>query len=193
MEGIAWPGWRANEGGKRNMDFFDVVKARYSYRGEFKDQPASEEDLRRIVQAGLDAPSGMNRQTTEFVIVTDRARVQALAGIVLRESIATATAVIVLVGNPDPGPKGVSFWVEDCSAAAENILLAAAALGYASCWIDGALRREGRAEKVALLLGVPPSRTVRILLPLGVPAEPGPRPEKKPFGERAWFNSYGGA
>jgi len=52
------------------------------------------------------------------------------------------------------------------------------------------LRREGRAAKVGALLGVPPSREVRVILPVGAAAEAGTQHEKKPFAERAWFNAW---
>ena len=65
------------------------------------------------------------------------------------------------------------------------------ALGYASVWLDGALRAEDRAARIGRLLGVPAGRTVRILLPLGVPAEPGQQQGKTPLRPRAWFNRYG--
>jgi len=55
------------------------------------------------------------------------------------------------------------------------------ALGYATVWIDGALRREGRSEAIGEAIGIPDDRVVRIILPIGVPAEEGPRKEKKPF------------
>jgi hypothetical protein len=58
-------------------------------------------------------------------------------------------------------------------------------------WIDGALRTEGRARKIADLLGVPPDREVRIILPLGVQTAAGVPREKKPFAERAGFNRFG--
>jgi nitroreductase len=54
------------------MDFFDAVANRHSYRGKYSAHPVPVEDLQKIVQAGIDAPSGCNMQTTEFVIVTDR-------------------------------------------------------------------------------------------------------------------------
>jgi nitroreductase len=104
--------------------------------------------------------------------------------------MASAPAVIVAVCDIEANVEGMRFWVEDCAAATENALLAIAALGYASCWIDGALQREGRAEKAAALLGVPRSRIVRIVLPVGVPDEPGTRQAKKPFSERVWSNAY---
>lgn len=174
------------------MDLFEATRQRFSYRGPYKDDAVPEEHLRDIVQAGLDAPSGCNFQTTEFVIVTDRDKVAKIADIIDQDTIAGAPAVIVVLCNMEPERNGVRFWVEDCSAATENVLLAITALGYASCWIDGVLRREGRAGRIAELLAVPRSRAVRIVLPVGVPAEEAARREKKSFEERAWFNAYGG-
>jgi nitroreductase len=81
--------------------------------------------------------------------------------------------------------------VEDCAAAVENMLLAVVALGYATVWLDGALRVEDKAARIGRLLGVPEGKTVRVLLPLGVAAEPGTQKDKLPFHQRAWFNRYG--
>ena len=72
----------------------------------------------------------------------------------------------------------------------ENMLLAITGLGYASVWIDGWLRREDRAVTIAKMLGIPETKTIRVLLPIGVAAEEGKRPVKKPFEERAFFNKY---
>jgi len=87
--------------------------------------------------------------------------------------------------------EGCSFQVEDCAAAVENMLLAISALGYASVWIDGGLRVEGRAEKIGGLLRVPESKVVRVILPVGRPLSEGPRRDKMPFSERAWFDAHG--
>ena len=93
--------------------------------------------------------------------------------------------------DPDATPdRELRFAVEDYAAAVENMLLAVTALGYAAVWLDGMLRREGRAAKVGALLGVPASREVRVILPLGVPAEQWVQREKRPFDERAWFNGW---
>jgi nitroreductase len=70
-------------------------------------------------------------------------------------------------------------------------LLAITALGYATVWIDGAIRGT-IAAKIAEILSVPKDKEVRILLPLGVPEKQGKPNTKKPFGQRAWFNRYGG-
>lgn len=53
------------------MDLFEAVARRHSYRGPYTDQPVPREDLRKIVQAGIQAPSGRNEQTTSFVIIDD--------------------------------------------------------------------------------------------------------------------------
>ncbi len=53
------------------MEVFEAIAKRHSYRGQFKNQEISRDDLRRIVQAGIQAPSGCNAQTTTFVIVDD--------------------------------------------------------------------------------------------------------------------------
>ena len=82
--------------------------------------------------------------------------------------------------------------MEDCAAAVENILLAVTAYGYATVWIDGALRVDRKAQRIAEVLGVPSDHEVRVLLPLGIPVQPGTQKEKLPFEKRAWFNRYGG-
>ena len=170
------------------MDLFDAIAKRHSYRGEYKKQPVPREDLRKIVQAGIVAPSGCNAQSTTFVIVDDAAVMEQVRQIVPVKS----PAAIVCVVDPSPVYKGTSFEKEDCAAAVENMLLAVTALGYATVWLDGVLRTEGKAEKLAQVLGVPKGKHVQILLPIGVPAEQGTQREKKAFGERAWFNVYGG-
>ena len=85
--------------------------------------------------------------------------------------------------------RGVSYHVHDYSAAVENMLLAIAAKGYASVWIEGQIRGE-RAKEMGALLGVPEEYTVAVYLPVGVPAKSMAEAVKKPFSERAWLNGY---
>lgn len=176
------------------MDLFEAVKKRHSYRDGFTDQQVPPEDLQKIVQAGLEAPSGKNCQTTRFVIVDDPDLIEQIQTMhPNNKAMQQATAFIACIINKNPEPvfEGLAFEIEDCAAAVENMLLATTALGYASVWVDGWLRREGRNEKIGQLLGVPESKIVRILLPIGVPAKEVRGPEKMPFNERAWFNQYG--
>lgn len=176
------------------MDLFEAVKKRHSYRGAFKDQAVPREDLQKIVQAGLDAPSGKNGQTTQFVIVDDPGLLSQITQLHPgNKAFQQARAMIACIIDKQPEAiyEGMDFQVEDCAAAVENMLLGITALGYGSVWVDGWLRREGRNERIGQLLGVPEDKVVRILLPIGVPAEEYKQPEKMPFELRAWFNHYG--
>ena len=148
------------------MELFEAIGKRHSYRGPFTDAPVPEEDLRRIVQAGIQAPSGKNEQTTSFVILNDPALVRQAAEIINRPACQTARAMIVCVTDPRPTFYGHSFHAEDCAAAVENMLLAITALGYATVWLDGVLRLDDVADRLAALLGVPSGKIVRIVLPL---------------------------
>jgi nitroreductase len=176
------------------MELFEAINKRHSYRGQFKSTPVGREDLKKIVQAGMQAPSGCNRQTTDFVIVDEPALVSQIAPMhTASKAFQSAHAFIAAVVdiNPEPAFEGMSFVVEDCAAAVENILLAITAMGYAAVWIDGWLRVEQRAQKIGHILGLPEGKIVRVILPIGVPEEQWPPKEKKPFDQRAWFNKYG--
>lgn len=169
------------------MDFFDVVSQRFSYRKAMDAAPLPLEDLKRIVQAGVDAPSGANGQTTGFIIIRDPEIVGKINGMPgANGSMATAPAYIALHFKkiPDEIYPGMTFEIEDCAAATENILLAATALGYATVWIDGWLRKEGRAEELGRLCGLDDDRIIRILIPVGKALEDQKRREKKGFDER---------
>ncbi len=177
------------------MDLFDAIAKRHSYRGPYRDRPVPREDLKRIVQAGIQAPSGKNAQTTTFVIVDDPELVRQIArlhGSNVAVQQARAFIACIVDQHPQPVYERHSFQIEDCAAAVENMLLAITALGYASVWIDGWLRINDHAARIGKLLGLPEGKVIRVLLPVGVPAETWPQKEKKPFEQRAWFNRYGG-
>jgi len=178
------------------MELFEVIARRHSYRGPYKDDPVPRVDLERIVQAGIQAPSGYNVQTTRFVIVDDPQVLRRISALNPQSQVLnTAKAIIACVApqGPDPDSERLFFGVEDCAAAVENMLLAITALGYAGVWLDGWLRQKGHDQQVGEILGVPEGYVVRVLLPIGVPAEPGKQREKLPFYERAWFNRWSGA
>ncbi|MDD2558482.1 MAG: nitroreductase family protein [Desulfuromonadaceae bacterium] len=175
------------------MDLFTAINARYSYRGNMEQTRIPRTDLRKIVECGLKAPSGKNAQTTEFIIIDDNGILQELHKLhPANKAMQQAPAMIACVvdTNPEKIYASYDFQLEDCAAAVENMLLAITALKYASVWIDGWLRGEGRADAIAKLLHLPPTKKVQILLPVGIPVAEGARKEKKPFEQRAWFNTY---
>ena len=174
------------------MDFFATIQKRYSYRGEFTDAPVPRADLDKIVQAGIQAPSAKNEQGASFVIVDDPELLKQIAAILDRPVCNTARAMIACVADPRPILGEISFSVEDCAASVENMMLAITALGYATVWLDGVLRFSGIARRIGDLLDIPAGKKLQVLLPIGVAAEPGHQKEKLPFGQRAWYNKYGG-
>jgi nitroreductase len=174
------------------MDLFEAIAKRYSHRAEFTAAPVPREDLVKIVLAGLRAPSAKNDQVASFVVVDDPAQIQAVAKILDRPVCYAAKALIVCVTDPRPVFQGLSFAIEDCAAAVENMLLAITALGYASVWVQGALRLGDTAQRIGRLLGVPEGQQVQIVLPVGVPASVGTQAPRQPFEQRAWFNRWGG-
>ncbi|MDR1385227.1 MAG: nitroreductase family protein [Planctomycetaceae bacterium] len=173
-------------------ELFQVIATRHSYRGEFKSDPVDMEHLKKIVQAGIDAPSGCNAQTTHFVIVTEPKLLDEISTYFENRTVCkTAKAMIVCITDLTPAYGDTSFAREDCAAAVENMLLAISALGYATVWYQGYVQKDQTAEKIAKLLNVPNNLHVEILLPIGIPAtQESPRP-KKSFAERAFFNRYG--
>ncbi len=150
------------------MDTLEAIRKRRSIR-RFTKEAVPGRILETIVDAGRLAATGSNRQPWDFVVVTERARIEQFK--VSGAWIEQAAAVIVVVMDP-----ASRWWVEDGAAAIENMLLASTALGYGACWVEGdALPRE---EQFKTMLGVPGEKRVMALIPIGVPAET-PSPEKK--------------
>jgi nitroreductase len=172
------------------MELFEAISKRHSYRAAFTEAKVPREDLQKIVQAGIQAPSGCNAQTTSFVIVDDPAILDSIYSILKKDH--HAPAMIVCLAEKTIVFEDMSFELEDCAAAVENILLATTALGYATVWTDGALRLNDCGRRIGKLLGVPENLQIQIVLPIGVPAKECQQAKKKSFAERAWFNSYDG-
>lgn len=168
------------------MEFFEAIEKRHSYRGQYEDKPVPEEDLIKIVNAGLVAPSGCNAQTTSFIIVTNKEIKEKIAKIFASEAsiIVSAPALIIGYTKKLTFDFGLDCELEDYAAAIENILLAITAMGYASVWVDGNTRLEGRDKAIAQVLDVPKEYNLRAVLPVGVPKTTGKRAPKKPFDER---------
>jgi len=173
------------------MDLFTAIKERHSYRGLLDQSKVPLIHLRQIVEAGMAAPSGCNAQTTSFIIVEEDPVMDSLKAIVDHKALESAPNAIVIFSEDLKVFNETSFVKEDYSAAVENMLLAITALGYASVWLDGVLRRDKIAERVSALLGIPDKYSVNVILPVGLPIEIAPRKEKKSFEERAWYNRYG--
>ena len=173
------------------MTATQVMKERTSYRGKYKNTPVPRDDLRKIMEAGLCAPSGCNTQTTSLIAVDDADVLKKLRDVIEPEFVVSAPALICVLTQAVPAYKDVCFNVQDYSAAIENMLLAIVELGYQSCWVEGQITDEHKiGKKMAEILGVPDDYELICFLPVGVADKPIKHVRRKPFEERAWFNGF---
>lgn len=175
------------------MDMMKVILERRSYRGKYIEEPVPREHLKMILEAGLAAPSGCNKQTTSLIAVDDAQMLKKLHAVITPPIGETAPAMICVLAESIIAYRDRCFAVQDYAAAIENMLLVIEALGYASCWIEGHITDTDRiGRKMADILGVPESMELVCFLPVGKAAECVKAPVKKPFEARAWFNGFGG-
>ncbi len=169
-----------------------VINTRHSYRGKYSSDPVPESDLRIIAAAGLNAPSGCNKQTTDLVVVNDKAVLDKIKGLIDPPVAATAPAMIVVLSRRINAYRDKCFATQDYSAAIENMLLAIVELGYQSCWYEGHITDDDRiCDKIAEVLGVPGEYGVVCILPVGKALDEIMLPVKKAFEERVSFNRFG--
>jgi nitroreductase len=144
----------------------DLIQSRRSIR-KYTSEPIADADIQAMLEAAMAAPSANNVKPWEFVVVRDRELCRKLADThTYSKMAADAAAVFVICGR-----EGESrHWVEDTSAATQNLLLAAAGLGLGAVWVAcyPSVEREGYVRE---LLGLPASLRVLCLVPAGHPAE----------------------
>lgn len=133
----------------------------------YTEAPVSEGQVKAMLQAAMAAPSASDKRPWAFVVVRDPARRKTLAG-THRWSYMCASAPVVVAVVGDPATS--DHWVEDCSAATENLLLAASELGLGAVWV-AVYPREQREASVRQELGIPDSLRVLCLVPVGHPSE----------------------
>ena len=166
------------------------IMTRTSIR-KYTDQPVSKTDIETMLRAGMAAPTAVNRQPWHFVAVTDKAKLKELSG--GRGGMLEQCALaIVVCGNMEKTMqgKGQEFWIQDCSAATENILLAAHALGLGAVWTGGYPMDE-RVVSISKALKLPETIIPLCTIVIGYPAEsPTPKDKWKP--ENISYNEFGG-
>ena len=154
------------------MELFEAIEKRCSCRG-LSSVEIPDGDLERILNAGRRAASGRNVQPFDFLVVKDRESIDKIA--TAQSFISGASVVVCIVGDPNAS----QYWLEDISAAAENMLLAITALGYGCTWVEGTLMSKEDALKD--YLGIPKGRRFMIALPIGKPTCGGSQASKRPL------------
>jgi len=175
------------------MDFFDVVKKRYSHKERFLSDLVPLADLERIAQAGIEAPSGVNRQTVHLILLPDRKSLNPVCAVAPTCGLETAPAAIAILTDSTitPTHDAVNFEKEDYSATMENILLAATALGYSALWLDSPYFDPQKRKEATAVLGAPETFILWAVVPIGKPDGEGSRREKLPFSSRVSYGTYG--
>ena len=156
----------------------DVIATRTSVRA-YRDCPVGADTVELLLRAAMAAPSAVNRQPWAFVVVDDRELLRELSGALpFAKMAAHAPLAVVVCGDlsRNPGASG-DWWVMDASAASENLLLAAHALGLGAVW-TGVYPRDERVEAVRRVLGLPADVVPLNLIPVGYPAD-NPAPKQK--------------
>jgi nitroreductase len=154
------------------MDTLTAIRSRRSVRA-FTPEPVSEEDLRTLLEAAMAAPSAGNSQPWAFLIITDPALLERVPSVNPHAHMATKAPLSILVCGDLAAEKYPGFWVQDCSAATQNLMLAARAIGLGSVW-TGIHPLADRTAKAREIFRLPET-----LVPLGLVVVGHPRAEQK--------------
>jgi nitroreductase len=149
------------------MDAIEVLKTRRSVRA-YTGAPVPREIIEDVIDCGRLAATAVNIQPWEFVVVTSRELLRSIAQTTDYGKFISDAPVCVVVLCKD-----TKYYLEDGSAATENILLAACAHGLGSCWVAG--DKKAYASQICHLVGAPRGYKLVSLIPMGYPAE---TPEK---------------
>ena len=150
-----------------SRELIQTIFSRRSIR-KYTHEPVSEAEVKTLLEAAMAAPSASNRKPRHFVVVNERETLDRLGeahpyGKMLFE----APLCIAVWGDTR---RAEHYWVQDCSAATENLLLAVAALGLGAVWL-GVYPRENRISAIRNVLDLPEAAVPLSLVSIGHPAE----------------------
>lgn len=168
------------------------IMTRTSVR-EYQARQVESDKVEKMLRAAMAAPSAVNKQPWHFIVVTDKAQLAAIAEAAPNAQMAAkAPLAIVVCGDMNKALQGGGrdFWVQDASAATENLLLAAHAMGLGAVW-TGTYPSKDRCAKIAALLKLPDTIIPLNTIVIGYPAEiQQPKDKWKPA--NISYNFYGG-
>jgi len=163
------------------MDAIEMLKTRRSVRA-FRSDPVPREIIEDVIDCGRLAATAINIQPWEFVVVTEPEMLRRIAETTDYGKFIADVPVCVVVLCQD-----TKYYLEDGSAATENILLAARAHGLGSCWVAG--DKKPYAADICRLVGAPRGYKLVSLIPLGYPAEK-PEKSKRPLSDVLHWEKY---
>lgn len=151
------------------MNNMEAILSRRSIR-KYKPDPVAEDLIEDILKAGMNAPSAGNEQPWHFVVIDDRSVLTEISKMHPYAGMLSKAPLAVLVCGDESKEKFKDFWVQDCSAATENMLLAAHALELGAVWL-GIFPAEKQVAGIRELLNIPEYVVPFSIVSLGYPAE----------------------
>jgi nitroreductase len=152
------------------MNMIDTILSRRSIR-KYQDKAVEKGKLTDLLKAAMAAPSAMNIKPWEFVVVTDPEQLKNIRSALMFGNF-NAPAVIIVCGNTSffKHPMASKYWVQDCSAATENILLAAVSMGLGTVWC-GVHPIHNFEKRISKIVGLPDHVKPLNVIYVGYPAE----------------------
>jgi nitroreductase len=164
-----------------HLPTLELIRNRRSIR-TYTGQEVDRDVIELVVDAARMAPTAMNHQPWEFLVLTDRELLKSIPPVLGHaEFIANAAFCVLVLGSR------IEYAVEDCCAATENLILAAEALGLGSCWVAGT--GQSYSATLCKLFGVPNELQLVNIVAVGYPAE-SPVIEKRPLTEMLHWNHF---
>lgn len=169
------------------MDVIEAILSRRSIR-EYTDRQVPDAAIQVLLEAAMNAPSAGNEQPWHFVVIKDRDVLDEIPKFHPYSAMLQTASLAILVCGDERLEKHKGFWTQDCSAATQNILLAAHAQGLGAVWL-GVYPVEQRVQGLRRLLGVPAEITPFSLVSIGFPAH-GKPPAHRYLSERVHQNLW---
>jgi nitroreductase len=169
------------------MDTIEAINTRRSIR-EYQEKDIPEELVKEILKAAMAAPSARNQQPWEFVVITDAELREKIPTVCPFAQMIVEAPLAILVCGDLKIETAQGYWVIDCAAATQNMLLAAHELGLGAVW-TGVYPREERMDGLTELLDLPEYILPHSLVVFGYPAQQPPQQDRfKP--ERIHTNGW---
>lgn len=154
------------------MDAMEAILSRRSIRS-YTQQAVSEQLIEELLKAGMSAPSAGNEQPWQFIVINDRQILDEIPNHHPYAQMLIEAPVAIMVCGDLELEKHKGYWVQDCCAAAQNILIAVQAKGLGAVWL-GVYPREDRVKAMRKLLSIPEQIIPLAVIAIGYPAEQKP-------------------
>ncbi|RJQ52475.1 MAG: nitroreductase family protein [Actinobacteria bacterium] len=154
------------------METLEAILTRRSIR-RYTGDGIESEDLKKLLEAAMAAPSAGNQQPWQFIAITDRQLLKRIPDVHPHAQMVPSAAAGIVVCADTTSERYPDYWIQDSAAATQNILLAAHGIGLGAVWL-GIHPRQARVEAFRELFGIPAHVTPLSMVSIGHPAERKP-------------------